>query len=129
MFPDYRNLILTNYPNKLVVSKEPLLEALRRLRLLARDVITSVKVDLKPDVITLTVATADLGMGTEDVDAKYEGAELTVRFNPAYMIDGLEAVTGDEVVVSVFDAIKQVILTSTDPAADDFLYLLMPMRV
>ena len=130
-FPDYRQLLISDYRNRLIVGKEPLLEALKRVKLLVRDTITSVRIHLQPDTITLTVATADVGTATEDVDAKYEGEDLVVAFNPAYLIDGLEAIPGDEVLLQAQDKMKQVTLTKHEPAtpAPDFLYLLMPVRV
>ena len=113
------------------MGKEPLLEALKRVKLLVRDTITSVRIHLQPETISLTVATADVGTATESVDAKYDGEDLVVAFNPAYLIDGLEAVPGDEVLLQAQDKMKQVTLTKHEPAgpATDFLYLLMPVRV
>ncbi|HEV8115666.1 MAG TPA: DNA polymerase III subunit beta [Acidimicrobiales bacterium] len=128
-FPDYRQLLISGYKNQLIVGKEPLLEALKRVKLLVRDTITSVRVHLQPENITLTVATADVGTATEDVDAKYEGEDLVVAFNPAYLIDGLEAIPGDEVLLQAQDKMKQVTLTKNEPGTPDYLYLLMPVRV
>jgi len=128
-FPDYRQLLISGYRNQLIVGKEPLLDALRRVKLLVRDTITSVRIHLQPETITLTVATADVGTATEDVDAKYEGEDLVVAFNPAYLIDGLEAIPGDEVLLQAQDKMKQVTLTKNEPGTPDYLYLLMPVRV
>jgi DNA polymerase-3 subunit beta len=126
-FPDYRRLIPDTYPNRLTVGRDALLEGVRRVKLLARDPLTPVRIALRPDGIELSVITPDWGTGSEDVDAKYEGAEITVAFNPAYLIDGVEAIAGDEVVLSTVDALKPATLRPTD--ADDYLYLLMPVRV
>jgi DNA polymerase III subunit beta len=126
-FPNYRGLIPSGYPNRLIVGREPLLEAIRRVKLLARDATTPVRIALKPNGIELTVITTDWGTATEDVDAKYEGAEMTVAFNPNYLIDGVDAITGDEVVLDTLDALKPATLRPTE--GDDYLYLLMPVRV
>ena len=128
-FPDYRQLLISGYKNRLIVGKEPLLDALKRVKLLVRDTITSVRIHLQPETITLTVATADVGTATEDVDAKYEGEDLVVAFNPAYLIDGLEAIQGDEVLLQAQDKMKQVTITRNESGSPDYLYLLMPVRV
>jgi DNA polymerase-3 subunit beta len=96
-FPNYRQLIPSGYPNRLIVGRESLLDAVRRVKLLARDATTPVRIALRPTGIELTVITTDWGTATEDVDAKYEGAEMTVAFNPNYLIEGVEAIAGDEV--------------------------------
>ena len=126
-FPNYRQLIPTSYPNRLIVGREALLDAVRRVKLLARDATTPVRIALRPTGIELTVITTDWGTATEDVDAKYEGAEMTVAFNPNYLIDGAEAISGDEVALDTLDALKPATLRPTE--GDEYLYLLMPVRV
>jgi DNA polymerase-3 subunit beta len=68
-----------------------------------------------------------VGQAHEEIDAKYEGTELTVAFNPEYLLDGIEVTLGDEVVVTTLDALKPAVIRSTE--GDEFLYLLMPVRV
>ncbi len=126
-FPNYRQLIPASYPNRLVVGREPLLDAVRRVKLLARDATTPVRIALRAEGIELTVITTDYGQATEDVDAKYEGAEMVVAFNPNYLIDGIEAITGDEVQLDTLDALKPATLRPVE--GTDYLYLLMPVRV
>jgi DNA polymerase III subunit beta len=126
-FPNYRQLIPSNYPNRLRVAKEPLLDAVRRVKLLVRDPTTPVRIALRPEGIELTVITQDWGQATEDVDAKYEGAEMTVAFNPNYLIDGIEAIASEEVQLETLDALKPATLRPTE--GSDYLYLLMPVRV
>lgn len=126
-FPNYRQLIPSSYPNRLVVGKDGLLDAVRRVKLLVRDATTPVRLSLRSDVIMLSVVSADVGQASEEVDAKYEGTEMTVAFNPAYLIDGVEAVVGDEVVLETVDALRPAVMRATE--GEEYLYLLMPVRV
>jgi DNA polymerase-3 subunit beta len=125
-FPNYRQLVPSGYPNRLVVGKEPLLDAVRRVKLLAREA-TPIRLSLRPDGLELTAVTHDVGQAREDLDAKYEGSEMVVAFNPEFLIDGVEATPGDEVVLETLDAHKPATLRPTE--GTDFLYLLMPVRV
>ena len=81
-FPDYRQLIPPGYPNQLRVGKESLLDALRRVRLLVRDNTTPVRLSMRSGGVELTVVSQEVGHASEDVDAEYEGEELTIAFNP-----------------------------------------------
>lgn len=126
-FPPYQKLIPDDYPNRLIVGKEALLDAVRRVRLLVKDAITPVRVSLRADGVECTVVTQEVGQATEDLDAKYEGTEMTMGFNPAFLIDGLEAVPGDEVVVETLDPMKPATVRATE--GGDYLYLLMPVRL
>src|SRR6202022_1678298 len=123
-FPNYRGLIPSSYPNRLTVGREALLEAVRRVKLMAREA-TPVRLVMQADGLELVAITQDVGQAHEELDAKYEGTELTVAFNPEYLLDGVEVTPGDEVVVSTLDALKPAVIRSTDDSGE-FLYLLMP---
>jgi DNA polymerase-3 subunit beta len=126
-FPPYRQLIPFNYPNKLVIEREPFLDAIRRVRLVARDATTPARISLRSDTVQLGVITNDWGQAVEEVDAKYEGAEMTIAFNPQYLAEGVEAIAGEGVVLETIDALKPATLKPIDKV--DYVYLLMPVRV
>jgi DNA polymerase-3 subunit beta len=125
-FPNYRQLIPSAYPNRAIIGKEPLLDAVRRVKLLAREA-TPVRIALKADGLELTAVTQDVGTAHEDLDAKYEGNEMVVAFNPEFLIDGVEAISGDEVQLETLDALKPATVRPT--GGSEYLYLLMPVRV
>jgi len=126
-FPPYHQLIPFNYPNRLVISREAFLDGVRRVRLVARDATTPVRIALRSGTVQLSVVTNDWGQAVEEVDAKYEGSEMTIAFNPQYLAEGVDAVVGDEVVLETIDALKPATLKPTDKT--DYVYLLMPVRV
>jgi DNA polymerase III subunit beta len=125
-FPNYRGLIPASQPNRLTVAREALLDAVRRMRLLATDA-TPVRLVMRAEGLELVAIAQEIGQAHETLDAKYEGAELTVAFNPEYLIAGIEVTPGDEVTLETTDAMKPALLRSID--SNDFLYLLMPVRV
>jgi DNA polymerase III subunit beta len=125
-FPNYRQLIPQSYPNRLAVGREPLLDAIRRVKLLARDA-APIRLHMSSDGLELTAVAQDVGQAAESVDANHDGTEMTVAFNPDYLAAGVEAVVGDEIVLETLDALKPAVVTGS--AEKDFLYLLMPVRV
>jgi DNA polymerase-3 subunit beta len=126
-YPDYRQLIPAEYPNRLHVGKDSLLDALRRVRLLVRDNTTPVRLSMRTGGVDLTVVSQEVGDASETVDADFDGTELTIAFNPTYLIDGVEAVTGDEVLLETVDATKPATVRAAEET--NFRYLLMPVRV
>ena len=126
-YPDYRQLIPASYPNRLHVGKDSLLDALRRVRLLVRDNTTPVRLSMRHGGVDLTVVSQEVGDASETVDADFEGEDLTIAFNPTYLIDGVEAVAGDEVLLETVDATKPATVRASEET--DFRYLLMPVRV
>jgi DNA polymerase III subunit beta len=125
-FPPYRGLIPSSYPNRLTVERDALLEGLRRVRLLAREA-TPVRLAMSEQGVELVAVTQDVGQAHEIIDAKFEGTELTAAFNPDYLIQGLEVMAGDEATIETVDALKPAVVRN--PEHQDFLYLLMPVRV
>jgi DNA polymerase-3 subunit beta len=125
-FPNYRGLIPTDHPNALVVDRIALIDAVRRVGLLAKDA-TPVRLAMTGDGLELIAITQDVGQAHETVDATYEGSDLTVAFNPGYLLDGLEVSPGDEVRLETIDSLKPAVIRSVGD--DGFLYLLMPVRV
>lgn len=126
-FPNYRGLIPTNHPNQLTVDRSTLLDAVRRVRLLAQES-TPIRMAMSAEGLQLVAVTQDVGQAHEAVeDASYRGEDLTVAFNPEYLIDGIEVAPGDEITLETVDELKPALLKSAqDP---NFLYLLMPVRV
>lgn len=125
-FPNYRTLIPQSQPNRLVVDRAAFIDALRRVKLMAREA-TPVRLTMHPQSVELMAITQDVGQASEEIDASYEGAEFTVAFNPDYLLAGLEVTPGDEVSLETTDPGRQAVMRS--PEHPDFLYLLMPVRV
>ena len=103
-----------------------MLDALRRVRLLATDN-TPVRLEMSSDGLQLKAITQDIGQASETVDANYDGEDLTVAFNPTYLIAGLEVCPDEELRLETCDALKPAVIRGVEDS--DFLYLLMPVRV
>ena len=127
-FPNYQQLIPSGYPNRLVVAREAFIEAVKRVRLIGRDRDNApIRLMMSAAGLELQTIVHDVGQATETLDAKYEGTETTIAFNPEFLLDGLGAIGSEEVSVETLDTSKPAIVRSAD--GGDFLYLLMPVRV
>ena len=115
-----------SYPNRVRVGRDALLDALRRVRVMAADA-TPVRLTIEGDEVRLNTVNQDQGTADAVVEAQVEGTPLTVAFNPQYLADGVEAAAGDEVVLDTLDALKPAVVRPVDGA--EYLYLLMPVRV
>lgn len=123
-FPNYRQLLPEKYPNRMVVSKEGLLEALGRAGLVAEEHIP-VRLQLGADGIEVSVLRQDVGGETEFLEGSYEGEEVTIAFNPRYLSEGVGVVEGEEVHMEVLDGLKPAVIRGEQ---EDFRYLVMPVR-
>jgi DNA polymerase-3 subunit beta len=126
-FPNYEQLIPSGYPNRLIVTRAALLEALDRVQIVGQNRDNAaVRLTMNASGLELSMSAQDVGSAQESVDAKFEGTELTVAFNPMFLHDGIDAVDTDDVVLETIDPLKPATLHAADNG--DFLYLLMPVR-
>jgi DNA polymerase III subunit beta len=125
-YPPYRNLIPASLPNTLTVNRAALIDALRRVKLLAKDA-TPVRLKMSADSLELVAITQDVGQASEDLEATYTGTDLQVAFNPEFLSAGLDLATGETVTLQTTDPLKPALLRTH--GRDDYLYLLMPVRV
>jgi len=124
-FPNYRQLLPEQYESRLTVSRQQLIDAVRRVGLLARDT-SPVRLEFNALGVKLSSSSPDLGQAVEAVEARYEGDDITAAFNPNYLADGLAAASGESVRLEVRDGLKPGIVRGY---SDEFTYLVMPVRL
>lgn len=125
-FPNYRGLIPDSHPNLLTIARQDLLDALRRVKLLARES-TPIRLEIGAGGVELVAITQDVGTARESIESDYDGSDLTVAFNPDFLLEGIEVTPGEKITLATIDELKPAVVRSID--SDDFLYLIMPVRV
>ncbi|NNN03847.1 MAG: DNA polymerase III subunit beta [Acidimicrobiaceae bacterium] len=126
-YPSVLQLIPASYPNHLRIAKDTFLTSLRRAKLLAKDSTSSVRLTMTEKSVEIRTQSVDTGDIEDNVDADYDGDELTIAFNPTFLIDGIEAVPGDEILLEMSDNVRPAMVRALDDS--QFRYLLMPVRV
>jgi DNA polymerase III subunit beta len=124
-FPNYRQLLPEKYESRLTVSRQQLIDAVRRVGLLAREN-SPVRLEFNALGVKLSSSSPDVGQAVEAVEARYEGEDVTAAFNPGYLADGLAAATGESVRLEVRDGLKPGVVRGE---SDEFTYLVMPVRL
>lgn len=129
-FPDYSRVIPADPPLCVIVKREELSEAIKRVLAIAGKS-RLVKVDLATDTITLTVTAPDVGQASEDVPCVYDGAALSFGLNGAYWREGLGAIGADEIVMRVTDEKTAIRIEahSSDEGEKRLLQVLMPVSI
>lgn len=126
-FPDYRQIIPTQFRSTIRVSRSELIKAIRAASLFARQGLFDVHLELFADG-RLTVSSADTGTGahttTIQVAKEQEPNKVTVNFK--YVTDGLSAVSVDEVKIQLIDGMNPVVLAPA--TGEGFQYVVMPIR-
>lgn len=125
-FPNYRQLLPSEYPNRLTIKRDALLEAVGRAALVAEDHIP-VRLNLGSGGVELSVSRQDVGGETEYIEAGYDGEDMVIAFNTRYLTDGVAAMKSETLVLETINPLKPGLLTAEDD--EGFRYLLMPVRL
>jgi DNA polymerase-3 subunit beta len=129
-FPRYRTLLPSVVNSTAEISTSLLAEAVRRVALVAERN-TAVKLSFSSGQLTLEAGTGDEAQADEVIEASFDGDDLTIAFNPNYLLDGLTAMDSDTTRIAFTEPGKPALLTGK-PGPDgspDYRYLLMPFRL
>ena len=129
-FPRYQSLLpkTVNAAAELAVSV--LSESVKRVALVAERN-TPVRLTFSPGQLMLEAGTGDEAQAEETIEADFSGDDLSIAFNPQYLLDGLAAIDSDTVRIAFTEPGKPALFTGK-PGPDgnsEFRYLLMPIRL
>jgi DNA polymerase III subunit beta len=124
-YPNFRQVIPQATGERVAMERETLLTAVRRTSQLVSDAVSGVKLTFTKNRLEILAAAAEIGEGRETMDVKYNGPDIAISFNPAFLMDPLKALTPDEVYLDLVDDTSPGVIRSTI----SFVYVLMPIRV
>ncbi len=131
-YPKIRALFPESSPIHAVVPTAPLVEAVKRVALVAERN-TAVRMVFSDGQVTLDAGAGDDASANESLDATLDGDEITVAFNPSYLGEGLNVIDAPYVRFSFTTAPKPALMTAQQepdaPEQDDYRYLVMPVRL
>ncbi|NXY92891.1 DNA polymerase III subunit beta [Streptomyces sp. BR123] len=130
--PKYRTLFPTEFNSIAVIETAPFVEAVKRVALVAERN-TPVRLSFEKGVLTLEAGSSDDAQAVERVDASLEGDDISIAFNPTFLLDGLSAIDSPVAQLSFTTSTKPALLSgrpAVDAEADEaYKYLIMPVRL
>jgi DNA polymerase-3 subunit beta len=126
-FPPYQKLWPTDFAAEAEVAVAPLVEAVKRVALVAERG-TPVRLEFTEGGVTLSAGGDDEGRAEEHLEVAMSGEPMTVAFNPGYLLDGLGALDAETAVLRFTTSIKPAVISGKD-SASDYRYLIMPVRL
>jgi DNA polymerase-3 subunit beta len=129
-FPRYQSLLPKSVNAAAELSVGLLAESVKRVALVAERN-TPVRLSFSAGQLMLEAGTGDEAQAEEVIEAEFSGDDLSIAFNPQYLLDGLAAIDSDTVRISFTEPGKPALLTGK-PGPDgnpEFRYLLMPIRL
>lgn len=128
-YPNYRQLIPTQFSRQTTVERRLLIGALERIAVLAdqKNNIVKLTLDHAKQELTLSVEAQDVGSGRETIPAQISGDDLEIAFNVRYLLDGLKALPTPEVQLQCNTPTSPAVLSPLGGLK--MTYLVMPVQI
>lgn len=128
-YPNYKQVIPSQFDKKVVASTSKLLAGLRRAEVVAGDRASMVKLAMDGSSLVITASSDTAGNAYEELDVERTGEPLTIAFNAKYLVEILNHIESDTVSLSFVGALNPAaIRPGAGDRAERQLYILMPLR-
>jgi DNA polymerase-3 subunit beta len=128
-YPAYRQLIPRQFEREVTLDRRQFLNSLERIAVFSdqKNNIVKINIDSGMGEITLSVEAQDVGSGKESMEAQISGEDIVIAFNVKYLLEGLKALPGSEIVMQLNQALTPVIFTPLSGVK--MTYLAMPVQL
>src|SRR6267154_1869134 len=124
-FPNYRQLLPEQFEYELPLPRDELLDVVRRVSLMAQRN-SPLRLRFAEGELTVSAVTQDVGEARESLPAPFTGDAMEIGFNAEFLRDGLESVASETIKFKLISPLRPAVL---EGEADDYVYLIMPIRL
>ncbi|MFN3665266.1 MAG: DNA polymerase III subunit beta [Sediminibacterium sp.] len=130
-FPDYKVVIPTDNPYKLIVNKADFQNALRRVNVFSNKSTNQVALSITGSELQMAAQDIDFSFeGNERMSCQYDGEDLQIAFNAKFLIEMLNAADTEDVKMELSTPTKAGLIKPTEQAeGEDLLMLVMPLML
>lgn len=128
-YPDTDRLISQDSNTNIIFNRDQLRYAMERARILSNATTNgTVKLEVVSGAVSAHVNSPEVGQVHEELDAiSVTGEDLTISFNPTYLIEALKAMTSEQVSLSFISSVRPFTLVPAD-SQGEFIQLITPVR-
>lgn len=127
-YPDVMRVVPTAVPYAARLQRSVLAQAVNALTPFSSEKTRAVKLKFSPGAVSLELNSPDLGAGRFTLECEHDLPDgFDIGFNARYLLEGLAALRGGEVVLGLTDSSAPTVIE--DPSDTAFRCILMPMRV
>jgi DNA polymerase-3 subunit beta len=127
-FPNYEMVIPRDNDKRVVAPSRQLAEGIRRVAVMSDEKLRAIRLAFSPGVAEITASSADAGEARDIVEVEFEGRDISIGFNPQYLLEFLGVCGSDSVSIMVKDSETQGMLSPVGSAELDYRYIVMPMK-
>lgn len=128
-YPNYNQLIPKNFERTMILDRKQVIDSLERVSVFTDQKNNLVKFKLEPDnsQVVLSVEAKELGNAKSSISAEITGEGFEIGFNIKYLMDGLKALSANDIKFQLNGATQPVIITPLSGL--QMTYLIMPVQI
>src|SRR4051794_9742587 len=124
-FPNYKQLVPETFEHEVPLPRDELLDVVRRVSVMAQRN-SPLRLRFADGELTVSAQTQDVGEARESLPVSFSSEPLEIGFNAEFLRDGVESIVGEHVRLKLISPLRPAVLQGE---SDDFLYLIMPIRL
>ncbi len=133
-YPNYNAVIPSNNPNKVLVDRQELLNAIRRVAVCSNPTTNLIRLEVVENNITLTAQDLDFSVSaTESVTCNYASDPIVIGFKSTFLIEILTNIESSTVLIELADSTRaglfKPVTEDETLSSGESLMLLMPMMI
>lgn len=129
-YPNYEQVIPKDNDRIAICDKTSLIGALRRMSVIASDQTHRIKLSFNSGMLRFAVTTPDLGEAADELPVRFEGDQLDIGFNAAYLLEVLRNMPTEEVRMTFKEPERAATIEPVDwKQKGEYLCLVMPLRI
>ena len=128
-FPDYERVLPKDQPHSVALKREEFRSAIERVSQFSDERSRAIRVRVADGEVRVHSSVSDTGESEESIPVEYKGPSVEIGFNAQYLVDFLRAVATDEIAFHFKDAHSAGELRPGGEKADNYRYVIMPMRI
>ncbi len=126
-FPDYKRVIPTNLENSAIINTSKLLQALKRISILANEKSRGINLVLTENKLELNSSNPEYGNASDFIDINYIGLDINIGFNSKYLLDALVNIDSENIQIFISDNISPCLIKKEN--SESYQAVIMPMRL
>ncbi len=144
-FPEYRKLINFDNETSVIVEKDKLISAIKRMNVLrGENTPLEFRVDTPQNKMQVAINSVETGQSLEDLEVKTAGENVEIKFDGNYIMEGLSIINSNCVAISFSSSkqpahfypclekfedsdINRVVENKDNVLSNKYLYLVMPV--
>ena len=134
-YPDYNGFIPLDNNNILTINSKIFANAIDRVDIMTMEKLRAIKISISSKYLEIQSSSDSKGEARERIilceqdnsHGNYDGEQITIGFNPKYLLDIFSSIDEDEVSINLKDGLSPTLIKIKN--SPDSLFIVMPIRV